>query len=994
MTTVATSVKLGTIACRDPQLLRSEAARHGFSIDHWYGKANSFRCPRGPQPGQGWVLLSRKDVLGDREAAADTGLNLTATHSLEFKYGPTTLTIPGLYIRDVRALYADSYNSSNESTYLVELADKRAIFALSTINQWYNTLCPDPPADDDTGAFTSTSLYYANSLNSGALWTWATMLADIWDELPGQGTGDAPSLPYTPDDYPRNFRFIGVSAWEAYNTVLEKIGCVLCYNPITQAFSVVRLNAAQALGAINTDTDLISSHSHQSGVTTYPATIRVFFPRRDEHHGSEKELQQTAGNYRDTAAYSKDIASGITGAVAGTIVPLWDDWPAVYTFAGTHLNQTECDDRAAEVAANYANKLQHCDGPYRRLFYGLKTAVLCGSEIAEIRWGDTGHPQLGMTTEYRGSELVDGPDGGTEDCEPVAESLLPVDVVRQGFPDYPRLTHLVEITGAKTYGLYPAKVVRVDPEQDFSSSTAFTDDVTCYVLPLDGQDLSDGNHALGRVIGTATVSGTPLPLLAVSEASGFISLVQVQPDSGKRYGTVNAYGVFDGKIVTFDPDQSGDIREGDYAAGEACWILPLRHRPEAMVFATYSSSTGAFTLGEVVIQEGTNATGYVFEEDTTGDVLSIHLIEGSAAFATGGAANRTIIGQTSASEAEMDAGSGADVTVPQTTLDEEKVNLLSSFDVWKAKLLGPFDADGNLAERPLYCIDEEPYVRQFEYADTDDFVQDSNEAWPLYFDGAFVGQPGEPLARIYMPCELGAENSSAYVYGIGRHGETGHKGSYGFARWSKSAKRWEMIEGCFKTVALGVAVDEIPAGTRGTVSIWWKILGATYTGVEDSNADVEALNWNTEKIESGSKVIMALDRQENLWVIVYVDRPVMVANDEASAYIEPIGKLTFDTDVGEVYSADFTQQLPFVLTEVATGHVKVQVFGPPSLSVQEATVVVTDPCYELDFNGTHFNVTFVAPHKASVALGGLTWSGDPNSLTNMTFVGGLLTSVT
>ena len=505
----------GTVkyACLDPQQLYREATRLGASVEHWHGKANSFHCPRGKVAGRAYVLLPRKEVLGRRENAGDTGLDFTATYAIEFTHGSTTLTISELYVIGARELYADGQDTSDQTPMLLELADKRDLMGMSSCNVWYNSLCPGAPADADAaGDFsTDTDLYYAESLNGGAFWTWQTMCGDLWGDLPsGLSPGVSPTLPYAPDDYPRNLRFVGISPWDAYHEVLAKLGCVLLYNPLTGAFTIVRTNAAQNVASITTDTDLLAHHGSHKGVVDYPATIRVFFPRRMEHQGSEKEIQRVAGNWIDNETYSKDIASGLTGAVTGTVHSIIDDMPAVYKFDATALNTTACDTRAAEVAANYKNQLLYDLGEYRSLFRGLKSAVLPGASIAEIRWYDTGS---GMVTEYLGAATAQPEPGDGPSL--AKEPWLPPDLQRPGFPDYPRLVHMVECDNSTVdAGCYEGKVVRLDPEQALGSAS-FTNGADCWIYPIEGQSVSSGDRFLGRLVGTANIGADIRPLFVV-----------------------------------------------------------------------------------------------------------------------------------------------------------------------------------------------------------------------------------------------------------------------------------------------------------------------------------------------------------------------------------------------------------------------------------------------------------------------------------------------
>ena len=108
--------------------------------------------------------------------------------------------------------------------------------------------------------------------------------------------------------------------------------------------------------------------------------------------------------------------------------------------------------------------------------------------------------------------------------------------------------------------------------------------------------------------------------------------------------------------------------------------------------------------------------------------------------------------------------------------------------------------------------------------------------------------------------------------GVGRKGEVDHKGSFGFCRWSRSEKRWEWIEGCFKTVAFGVAGAGIAAGAVGVVDLWWMRLTGAVAG-EDSGSTVDVLNGLGKDIVANSRVSMAFDRMENLWFVTGVEHP-------------------------------------------------------------------------------------------------------------------------
>jgi len=468
--------------------------------------------------------------------------------------------------------------------------------------------------------------------------------------------------------------------------------------------------------------------------------------------------------------------------------------------------------------------------------------------------------------------------------------------------------------------------------------------------------LESGTDGAALILWKESGTGVRRALIRFGNLSHRTELVQIQPDTGKRYATVNASGVFDGKVVHLDPKQGGDLREGLLEVKEDCWILPLRHRPEALVKVTYSGKVGTFTPGEYVTQEVTGASGWLFEDDGTD--LYIHLEEGSADFeAEGTPGDRTITGATSGATAESTTA-----TVVTGTLDEEKVNLLPAWDPYKGKLLGLLDVSGD--ERPLYAIDEAPPIRQFEVVD-DDFLQNGDETWPVRFKAEFLDEPGSPPVWIYLPGEWETENVSAYYPGIGRKGAVGHKGSFGFAKWSEVRKRWEYIEGCFKIFGVGKTKADVVAGDRVTVDLWWKVFGGSFSGVEDSGCDIEAFNWYYEKIESGDRVVVAYDRQENLWYIVDVEAPVMIEGTDSGLF-EPVGKIKLE----DANPYNFTYNYPITFQKDATNHVViVGVTGPDALTVKETDdSPIVQRVSVLQFDSGDFTVTDNGGGTVTVSL--------------------------
>ena len=264
-------------------------------------KANHYTCPVGPEPASGSIVMRRADV---------DALDLNAAQTLIFKgtsistggqlAGPLrTFTLYGLRVAadPIRLLSVGDENPN--APYLVELTDIRHLAKeFSSINKSYNLRKPAPPMT------AGKDRYYSASLNAGALWTWATLVSDLWTNFLSV-LGSAPSLPYTPTGTPEDFRFVGCSAWQALHQVLKEIGCTTALNPTVEAggFALVQLGSTQ--------TNLVAREASYAGrvlgnteallttATKVPETIRVFFTKRDD--AGRAVRGQPSGQWRGKA---------------------------------------------------------------------------------------------------------------------------------------------------------------------------------------------------------------------------------------------------------------------------------------------------------------------------------------------------------------------------------------------------------------------------------------------------------------------------------------------------------------------------------------------------------------------------------------------------------------------------------------------------------------------------------------------------------------------
>ncbi len=217
--------------------IAAECRRLGYPT-WWEQKAGTATLTLGRSPGRIWCLLQKHDI--DQMQVDGTFDQL---HTLVLGCGQDSVTFVNLVVVPhpvciTPGLGATGRGSPN-STYLVELADPRYLaqnryYSNPTIRQ-FNVLAPDSGWVTGTGNQTFVALaataFYASSLNSGAIWSWQGVLDTLWADINVAELGSSPQLPISPDGVPNNLKFIGISAWDAYNQVLERLSCAFAYWP-------------------------------------------------------------------------------------------------------------------------------------------------------------------------------------------------------------------------------------------------------------------------------------------------------------------------------------------------------------------------------------------------------------------------------------------------------------------------------------------------------------------------------------------------------------------------------------------------------------------------------------------------------------------------------------------------------------------------------------------------------------------------------------------
>lgn len=370
---MAITLTIGGKNAQQPSEAMAAAQHNGTPTEFW-GKANSFTCPRGKAPGRAFLLLKRGDLDDlDRDSPQELFWREDGTNTLEV----------------ARLWYYRGYSISMGSTtdadrfYFTEWRDVRQVLHMSFINKSYNVR--KRGAEE---GYTADS-YFDDTLNAGAVWSWQEMLDDIWDQLPS-AAGSPPTLPYAPAAVPERWHFDGMSAWDAYCDVLTWLSVAIVYDPILDAFLLVSIGASQAavetlnLSLLSEGRLLYDYDPINSVAANMAASVASLFPW-DSDEGCGYQID------------SVSVDTSLTGAVSGTKIPWVGGFDAHYGNNQTLTNASDEADRAAQVAAKYAASYEGWQR-MRRLYSGIVTGILPGARVSETTWRDFGD---GLVTEVK-----------------------------------------------------------------------------------------------------------------------------------------------------------------------------------------------------------------------------------------------------------------------------------------------------------------------------------------------------------------------------------------------------------------------------------------------------------------------------------------------------------------------------------------------------------------------------------------------------------------
>jgi hypothetical protein len=532
-----------------------------------YGKANCIYCPLGPMPTQAWFVAT-KTVLDS--------LSINNSHTIVWKQlqaednsddqTEKTLTFPGLYLVRAHRLLPGGVDDPS-ALFLLEFADARWLAGQSSRTG---------PVRSNLRSYANQADYLTGS-NLDLYRTWQSLVQSLWVSCGffGPYPGLPASLPL--DGVPENTFLIGLNALRALTAVLEQLDCALRHDPLNNSYDIVQLGASQNLYFPN---DILKFDGQPITVNSAnAAVVSVHFFYHQKAYGQERDAELNDNAIVIDSSDLANVPTGIPGATG--IITLWDDLPMVFDEFGVHTNPGAVATRAANRALRYA--IRKTVIKQHKIMVGLSTNYIPAGQVRAVRWRNFGEGdnQLfhGTVTEYfAGPDLppTSMGEGAWLDEQLVAperEQYAGADWGRRTFPNYPRLSNIVQVqhTGNVQDGeLVVADQVGFDGFRFHQGSVrrwrrgAMDVMDPCFILFADEFDSKRGDvparqgfyYGPARLSGIATVSQTTLPIYVVVKGAEELIFVKVKVDNKTEGQLVqDSSGIFKAKIMQSPPNQ-------------------------------------------------------------------------------------------------------------------------------------------------------------------------------------------------------------------------------------------------------------------------------------------------------------------------------------------------------------------------------------------------------------------------------------------------------
>ena len=286
------------------------------------------------------------------------------------------------------------------SFVLVHLTDARYFAAYSTLNRSYNVRNPELTVATGTGA--------GQKEANGKIirrwpWHWNGMIFDMWKRgLPH--IAKPTILGSLPPIKPRNFRFVGVNAWDAINQTLEDIYFTVVVDLLGK-FRLVSLTGDVELQrpeinllekAVDGFMDFEGSHAIQQPLPEY---VRVYFPSRDYQFQKDQFSACPADfvnakpvisrRYQTLKLLGSLSRSNKLTIIKKTEIGIHIDQDADFRQTGQLMLEEQLETAGKTLAASHVKSLAEYNTDTNYIFHGA-WPFIPGIKFTAVAWYDTG----------------------------------------------------------------------------------------------------------------------------------------------------------------------------------------------------------------------------------------------------------------------------------------------------------------------------------------------------------------------------------------------------------------------------------------------------------------------------------------------------------------------------------------------------------------------------------------------------------------------------
>jgi hypothetical protein len=427
---------------QDPKAARKQMIDQRLDASLFWGKANAYRCAIGPEPGEAWLLMMRRDL---------DEMDLYEDHELVMEYSdgsdePTALSVY-LTVESAVCMTPGKVDDP-DSLYLLRATDMRSRMQRyitpqmafnvrdpsqpSEFFEWSKKPDgPDPDPDDDVAerpAWTwqqAIQKIFSDGLRSGAASVGEGSTANgAWygssDRLPVLSGGESE----WPDEWmetgPENFFVLREGVCASLQRLLDLCGAWLIFDPVINQFRVARAGAADG----DFDTLIADNHSRvlwrdnmlDPQRPRIPYLFLVEFPVALTSRTESDQLQFPTWTYgvRLTDPINPDGGESFADHFETEDHPLLsNDQRSTMVIRDTMslIASVEADDGSPVLHADSQHlsdfirhrardrvfaMLEYLAGPDpektgRRVVYsGIIPTMIPGTQVEAVRWGDTG----------------------------------------------------------------------------------------------------------------------------------------------------------------------------------------------------------------------------------------------------------------------------------------------------------------------------------------------------------------------------------------------------------------------------------------------------------------------------------------------------------------------------------------------------------------------------------------------------------------------------